>query len=583
MKFWKRYFPVLLISLYFLWLAHRGLKEDFNSDDTMNLSVAYVKPLGVIVRGAVLFWTGYIRPLGALFYLLVYSYAGFWSLPFRIICFALILVNFALVYRLFLKLTKSRVFAALALLVVCFHASLGDIYASTGTVYDILCQLFMLTALNLCVGHERPLSFGRLAAVTLCAIAAVDSKEVGVTIPAILLAYELIFHTPGRRNIGRWAKDHLPAVGLTGLVSAVFMWSRLVHKNDLSNHEYYQVILTAHQYLLTTKNYINLLLFRGNLNEAAALAVLLLPLAGAALLRSRLMLFGWIYFVLALAPMSFSAPRAGYALYIPYTGVAILLAAAARRREGAVALIAIATVIVQIRQNRAMIALDEHPWGQDPIHLISRGVGSRYPSMPKGSRILMVNDPFGPVEYQPAFVLWLRYRDPTLKVDKSTWQKASGPFQFPAQSYDHVFLFSGNACWELRKDGENPMDGRPLPFVAMRDSEADLSIVKDIGGISPGEQTRWANQDPALSFRVPARPAKFRMDFEVPGVILATTGTLQIQCWIADKPAPGLTIKEPGKRTYEAPLPAGLRPGDVAHVRFHVENPYIAKGDGARL
>jgi hypothetical protein len=308
-------------------------------------------------------------------------------------------------------------------------------------------------------------------------------------------------------------------------------------------------------------------------------------------LRSRLMLFGWLYYVVTLAPLSFAPPRAGYALYVPYTGIAILTAAflfQIKRRYGT-ALCAAAIVLVQIRADWIWIKQDEHPWGHEPIHRVADGVGGKYPALPKGSRLMLVNDPFGKDEiYTPKFVLWLRYHDATLHIEKSSWDKTSGTFVFPAEPYDHIFMFAGDATWEFKQHGVNgdedyAMDGRPLPFVAMRANESELNIVKDVGGISPGDRQRWVNQDPVMVFRVPRQPAKFRMDFDVPDVILKAMGPVRIQCWIAEQPQPGITVSKSGERRYEAPLPGGLSRGDLVRVRFHVENPFISKADGARL
>ncbi len=552
---------VVAIGLYFLALAHRGLAEDFNTDDTMNLCVAYLKPLSTVLKGAILFWTGYIRPLGALFYLLVYSYAGYWSRPFRLACFVLLLLNLWLAWRLFNKLSDSREFAPLALLVVCFQAGMSDIYMSTGTAYDILCQTFFLLALT----SEN------LAVIALCAVAAVDAKEVGVAIPAVLLAHDLIF----RREKIRW-----PAIAITGLVSAVFMWSRLFQRNELTDNDAYQVTLTLHQYLLTTTSYINQLVFRGQLSDAAALAVLLLPLLAAALLRSRLMLFGWLYYVLALAPMSFSRPRFGYALYVPYTGVAILLAGLMLKTGSRKAMAAFAALIVAFQIYQSNVGMDYHPGGEEPIREVAEGVSSKYPSLPKGSSLLLVNDPFGNDRWGPFMVLTLKYRDRNLKVERAAWDAATGPFRFPPEKYDHIILFANSASWELKPGVD---DGGPASFVTMSSADASRSIVRDIGGIGKGEQMRWANQDPVLTFRVPRQPAKFLMNLEAPDVILRETGPLKVQCWIGDHAVPGLTIAKPGPLRFEATLPQGLRTGEMAPVRLHVENPFVAKGDGARL
>ncbi len=601
MRSWRTIVPIALILVYFLLLTHRGVNEDFNNDDMMNLCVAYLKSPGTYVKGTIAFWTGVIRPLGALFYLTVYQYAGFWSMPFRVACFAFLLLNLVLLYRFVLLLTRSRRFATLALLFGCFHASMSDIFMSTGTVYDILCQCFLLMGLNLYVtGRDwnQRIPFWRLLLITLCAVAAVDAKEMGVSFPALLLAYEWVFHAREMRKWRTWFPHYGITILLTGLVSLVFLWSRLVRPNELQQMAAYQPVFSTERFLSTNTNYINQILFHGKLMQWSALGVLFLPLVLALLLRSQLMLFGWLYYVLALAPMLFVPGRSGYALYIPYTGFAILVTAFVLELQDRLpvpVLIRIAAVLgfaawvlqFQWHQNKVSQRLGDHPSGISEVQQVARSVSSRYPSLPKGSRLLLINDPFGSEQYLPYFTLALRYGDPKLTVEKWKWNQNNRTVQVPLSSYDHVFLYGNHSFWELTQSSNalraGMISGRFPSSIQMQDPLAEFSLVNDVGGLDPSTNLRWANQDPQLCFRIPHQPAQFFMEYEVPQVILEQTGPLRIEGKIGNVPLIPLTIRKAGKLRLEAPVPPHLKQDDIVTVQFHIANPYISASDGARL
>jgi len=576
----KRFGPVAIVLAWFLFLIHRAFRETFDADDITNLVIPWLRGYGTVVKGAVLFFTGAIRPLGGLFYMVVYQFAGFWSVPFRLAAIALLVLNLVLLYAVFRRLNPARGFAVVALLFVCYNSDMSDMYMSTGTVYDTLGLTFTALAL-LCVMRDRP----RWLLAALCTIAAVDSKEMGVAIPAIILAYELLLRP----------KPRFPAVVSTGIVAAAFLFSRLAVHNELSDHPAYQLTITWHRYLETTTAYVNNAAIgmnaKGHISGIVSICLLLFGLALALLLRNRLMLFGWCYYAVAVLPMSFATPRAGYAIYIPYAGVAIYLAAAIFNRpwqRAAPILTAIAICAIAANQyahaRRLAKQNSDHPGGQPAVMLVADGISKLVPKMPKGAHLLLINDPFAEDEELPHSTLRLRYRDPALSTTKLVWNKA-GRIVYPPETFDHVFLFSPDSVVELpnhQDEADASPVGKPLSYITMRSPSADHSIVKDIGG-NDGSSHRWVNQDPELIFRVPNGPAHFEMTYTVPPVILAQTKTLDIDAWIAGKPAPPIHISESKHYTYTAPLPPNAKPGDLVTVRFHVRNPYIAKGDGAKL
>ncbi len=146
---WKVATGLIGILAYLFLLSHHGLRTYFDSDDLMNLVQLHGywhwpwwrNPLEALV-----IVTPTYRPMGDVFYRLLYWVFGFHSLPFRVACYALMVLNLGLFFRFALMLSRRRKAALLSTLVFSFHAALDNLYFSTGTVYDILCVCFTLAA-----------------------------------------------------------------------------------------------------------------------------------------------------------------------------------------------------------------------------------------------------------------------------------------------------------------------------------------------------------------------------------------------------------------------------------------------------
>ena len=105
--------------------------------------------------------TGEYRPIGGLFYRLLYSVFGFDPFPFRVAAFTLMGVNLLLAYNLVRTLAGSREAALIATFLLCYNSSLFELYHSTGTIYDILCFGFFVGAFQVYLNARRgPGRFG---------------------------------------------------------------------------------------------------------------------------------------------------------------------------------------------------------------------------------------------------------------------------------------------------------------------------------------------------------------------------------------------------------------------------------------
>ena len=87
-------------------------------------------------------------------------------------------------------LGSGEVAASLAALVVCYHAGLSMLYYNTAFVYDALCGFFYLAAFvyyALIRAGGRSLSLRQTAIFLGLYLCALNSKEMAVTLPAVLL------------------------------------------------------------------------------------------------------------------------------------------------------------------------------------------------------------------------------------------------------------------------------------------------------------------------------------------------------------------------------------------------------------
>src|SRR5262249_14159416 len=286
-------------------LTRPGILAYFNPDDTMNLFLAWIKPVSQVIRDNLCFWSGANRPLGQAFYKLIHAAFGFHPRPFRVSCFVLLVLNLVLQYRLFSVLWPNKDLALLALLACSYHAALWSLYASTGTVYDILCATFYLIALVYYMRLPAKRFTGRDAMVlVVCAVAAANSKEMAVSLPMVLAAWAALFRGPGQ---GRLLS--LPDWKAIVTVFAVLAINAV---GDFLNNPVVQIIqyrpvFSIERYRETTKAYLEMIGYSTVALPATAwIAVLGALLVLALILRSRMALFGWLFYNLSLLPLSFS-------------------------------------------------------------------------------------------------------------------------------------------------------------------------------------------------------------------------------------------------------------------------------------
>jgi len=200
-----RFGPALFLVAYFFWFAGGGLWARFTGDDLMNLNFHLTPSFARLLLSNLTYWTTAYRPMGGILYVAIYRLAGFHSMPFRVVCFGLLLLNLGLLFRVCLRLTGRREVALLATLLVSYHAWMVNLYYSTGTVYELLCFAFYWAAFDYYLGVRqagKTLRPGQLAVFLALYICALNSKELAVTLPLCVLCYEWIWHRTYRAGPG---------------------------------------------------------------------------------------------------------------------------------------------------------------------------------------------------------------------------------------------------------------------------------------------------------------------------------------------------------------------------------------------
>ena len=424
----------LFLIGYLFWFAGGGLWARFTGDDLMNLNFHLKPSFAHLLLSNLTFWTTAYRPMGGVVYAAVYRLAGFHPMPFRAVCFVLLFANLALAYRLFARLGGSAEVGLLATLFVTYHAWFVNLYYSTGTIYELLCFGFYVAAFDYYVrirGEGHGLRAGQWAVLLALYIGALNSKELAVTFPVCLLCYECIWH---RRGI-QWRAPVVCAI-LTG----IYIVGKLTGVDSLVANPAYRPAISASRYLHTFHLYLNVLFYQDHFfRDANTILLVVLMLAAAIWLRSRVLVFAWCFVLFSVLPFIFVPHYSGFFLYLPMVGWALYAAtclAMLRRKfvpklPGAVLFLVVAVVLEPVHGRESHKSIRVFSSADLPTTETIAALQTVQPSVKPGANIYFASDPFPAHTFDLVFLVRLFYDDLTISVarakdgDPST---GGGPF-----------------------------------------------------------------------------------------------------------------------------------------------------------
>lgn len=451
----------LLILAYFLYFNWEGLWAHFAADDMMNMHHYWQMGMGRLVLEQFMPWRGSYRPMGGLFYMPLLSAFGLNPVPYHAVMLAILGGNLYLMYRFARMAGATELQSGLATLIVAFHSGLSVLYYSTAFIYDVLCFTFYMAAF-LCYARiraqGRPLRGGEIALVLGLFLCALNSKEMALTLPIALMAYEF-FCAP------RAAPLSLPIV-LAGAMSALYLFGKAFGPDALLSAAGYHPVFTWHQLFAAEKTYMGELFLSQGFGWHGVVALWLLLLYLAWRRRRPVLRFCYVFLMLTPLPILFLEGRSGACLYIPLAGWAVFAAvvltdiagAAAdflakepglRRlgRTGLMTALLVATVFLWAKENDQRRREFVRPAMADVGRLTWQTMGqlrALNPRLPPYSQAVFLHDPF--VDWDIVFIADLWFRDRTLQFHV----QRLAPISDEEQRKMHVFDFQDGRLVQLR-------------------------------------------------------------------------------------------------------------------------------------
>jgi len=457
------FFAAAIVSLP-LWFARSGLFVYLTGDDMQNIYKAWREPYYRILLENIFYFTPGYRPMGALVYRLLFDLAGAHALPYRILCFALILGNLYLLYRAAAAISSKET-GWLAALFAAYNSGFIDLYHNTGTIYDLLCFTFYFLALGLYM-HARKagqyLKPRTLISFLILYVCALNSKEIATTLPVIVFGYELVFGRARRaaqspeHRVSRWG----PAL-LTAVLTVPYVFGKFSSPSPLMGNDAYRLHLGLRTYFRALAHYLEIFtLPPDSLNSSSSVLILLLLGTIAILGRRRSLVFAWIFIVVSPLPVAFIGLRGGYAFYISTFGIALFLAVSIVESRKALArfvtgndgplafetrrllqfdtFLACLLILLVFHNSRPLREVSSE---DKQIRSLAMEIGALQPKIDSTWRILFLDDQFPAESWAPVFLLRLYYRAPDLVVDRVK-RMPQMPDRNVIDSYDCIFTLN---------------------------------------------------------------------------------------------------------------------------------------------
>jgi len=326
---------IALLIACFLYFALPARHGGFREDEMMNLwTYWYVGP-GQLLFALAKLSTRHFRPGGGLYYLPLYHFFALNPLPYRIVQITIVALSIPIAYWLARLLASSRPVAFLGVLAFCYHPYVASVVFVGAFIYDVLCGLFYLAALAYYVHIRQKGNYLRASQVVLFLLLyvfALNSKEMAVTLPVIVLIYELL-NTPRWANWNAflsWTWRDAAAALIGGVITAVYVYSKITNIGSTRGSEPYRPIYSWHNFITSNSSFVGELLYAPQAITPIALLLLWAAVFIYAFFRRdrmlRLMAF-WI--VIVPLPMAFILPiRGGGCLYLLLFGWAMIFARA---------------------------------------------------------------------------------------------------------------------------------------------------------------------------------------------------------------------------------------------------------------
>jgi hypothetical protein len=325
---------VAVLVLYFLHFAIPSLVGGFAEDEMTGMYVYWYPGTFKAFWANICFWKGVGRPAGALYYLPLYHFFALDPRPYRIIQISILASSIPIVYYLARLLSSSRSAAFLAVLIFCYQPQLAGLVFVGSFIYDALCGFFYFAALTYYIHIRekgRSLRPTQLVAFLALYICALNSKEMAVTLPVIVLIYEAL-RCPRLRDWNQFIRSNWRSAApslIAGLLTLPYIYGKTLGNNALAKVPGYIPDYSWHRVASSNAHFISELFYLSP-NQVITRGMLLVLwvaiFAYAFWRRDRMLELMAFWVVITPLPLAFIASRGGACLYLLLFGWAMIFA-----------------------------------------------------------------------------------------------------------------------------------------------------------------------------------------------------------------------------------------------------------------
>lgn len=415
----------------FFWFFHRlVLRAYFGSDEMMNLYGHWQPPLWKTVAAGFWFWSKTVRPMGAAYYLPLYSLFGLNPASFNAVRCVILLVNTAVFLLLAKVISRSWWIATLAAFPIAYQSEIGNLHYDGAFIYDVLCGGFYFAGLFYYLRCRRAnggLGIREVCIFLVLYLCALNSKEMAVSLPVLILVYELLFEAR-RAKFG--------PVLIIAAITAVFILGKISGPGTLTSMDSYRPVFTWERFADSNTRILNQLFYTDvfTISRVLQLWAVLLYIGlrnwGLRKFDARwLFLLAWV--VITPLPLAFLPNRGGATLYIVCGGWAMMAALAVRAVLRLFARQPVAGLPRKAIMTAGLAACIAGYWhetlrsddrlvpyylknGEDTAQAIA-AVQSLGVRPAPHSFVVFLNSPF-PEYYDTLFIAALVWKDPTIEI-----------------------------------------------------------------------------------------------------------------------------------------------------------------------
>ena len=328
---WRKPVCALLLVAYFFLVSWDTLKTQFSADEMLAIYTYWSPSPWRLLESQFMIWRGYFRPMGGLFFLPLYQAFGLNPVGYHAALLVLLLAGAYLMYRLSQALGSGEAASAMVALVACYHGGLSNLYYNSVFVFDALCGIFFFATLAYYArirSSGRILSGGQTAAFLALYLCTLNSKEMGVTMPAVLLAYEWLFCGPPGwpwKRLAGWLRGQGRAIFWAGMLDLVFIYGKRFGQYGLMKDPAYTPVISWDRLVDFQERYIGDIFY--HLPRFGWIMTLVIWAAVTYLAwrrKNQLLRFCWWYIVLTPLPLAFLIGRDQACLYVTLAGWAVL-------------------------------------------------------------------------------------------------------------------------------------------------------------------------------------------------------------------------------------------------------------------